>query len=161
VFITDLQILIEELAAEGNIPVRWCGCVIDCPLVLKRSTTGLVIARELCESLAYFFCDAFIFLDKSTVYQFVSTPHSIAARLFLICWQIILFTKQISANTTETLIDLKFEFLNIICQHDHFIALNLPVRTAVDKFLAEVEAPNQVFRYDALFQVDDQSTNVL
>jgi len=35
VFITDLQILIEELAAEGNIPVRWCGMCHWLPLSIE------------------------------------------------------------------------------------------------------------------------------
>ncbi|XP_059826473.1 dedicator of cytokinesis protein 9 isoform X2 [Hypanus sabinus] len=80
------------------------------PHITQKYKDKLEEARNANHSLAVFIKRCFSLMDRGFVFK-----------------QINNYMKWFSPGNPKTLFELKFEFLRVICSHEHFIPLNLPM----------------------------------
>ncbi|XP_062904474.1 dedicator of cytokinesis protein 9-like isoform X5 [Mobula hypostoma] len=80
------------------------------PHITQKYKDKLEEARNANHSLAVFIKRCFSLMDRGFVFK-----------------QINNYMKWFSPGNPKTLFELKFEFLRVICNHEHFIPLNLPM----------------------------------
>eukprot|EP01137_Pigoraptor_chileana_P018685 Opistho-2@78585 len=103
-FQISLRTLVEMLSAENQ----------------RRTKTMVTVASRLNQSLAFFLRDLLAFMDRGFVFSMVQKHIEDSSRE--------------SDASGDTLMELKFEFLRILCSSEHYLALNLPVE---EKLVAE------------------------
>ncbi len=70
--------------------------------IQQRSKTGITIAKELNKSLAIFLRNMFSIMDRGLCFQFVE-----------------LIVREIThGNDSETLVELKFDFISLVCDYE-------------------------------------------
>ncbi|XP_074634034.1 dedicator of cytokinesis protein 9-like isoform X3 [Acropora palmata] len=79
------------------------------PQIINRLKDQPQIAKEANFHLACFTKDCFTYLDRGFVFQMISY-----------------YSEQFKDSDTQML-EFKFEFLQVVCNHEHFIPLNLPL----------------------------------
>jgi len=109
----------------------------------ELTTTDFPVAKEITESYAYFIHDCFPFFQRkfllARVPLFPSSTLFLPTRkeekrkeisiyfLFAFLPQMINFTDSILNSEPDNLINLKFDFMKIVCGYEHTLALNFPV----------------------------------
>ncbi|XP_073255433.1 dedicator of cytokinesis protein 11-like [Porites lutea] len=79
------------------------------PQIISRLKDQPQIAKEANFHLACFTKDCFTYLDRGFVFQMISY-----------------YSEQFKDSDTQML-EFKFEFLQVVCNHEHYIPLNLPL----------------------------------
>ncbi|XP_068686823.1 dedicator of cytokinesis protein 9-like [Montipora foliosa] len=79
------------------------------PQIISRLKDQPQIAKEANFHLACFTKDCFTYLDRGLVFQMISY-----------------YSEQFKDSDTQML-EFKFEFLQVVCNHEHYIPLNLPL----------------------------------
>lgn len=92
-----------------------CECLSTSLLQFSQSETH--IARLLGHSLAFFFHDLFAIVDRGIVMNAVE--------------KVVSALNQGEENSASV-VDIKMDFLELICQYEYFISLNLPVFENID-----------------------------
>lgn len=78
--------------------------------IVKKWQGYIIETFNANESLANFLKESFTYLDRGFVFK-----------------QINKYLSHFSQNDSKVLFELKFNFIRIICSHEHFIQLNLPL----------------------------------
>lgn len=96
-FLDDVSTLVHTVTAE----------------IIAHSTGETRKAHKLNAALAFFFFDLLSIADRGWVFQLLRS-----------------YNKQLQAKIASiqdsVLVELKLEFVRIICSHEHYVALNLP-----------------------------------
>ncbi|KJE96095.1 Dock7 protein [Capsaspora owczarzaki ATCC 30864] len=78
--------------------------------IQKRSKSGHTIGKRLNQSVAYFLRDALAFYDRGFILSLVQRH-----------------LNETAPNDAEVLLEFKLEFIRILCNYEHYVALNLPL----------------------------------
>jgi len=78
--------------------------------VHKQYTSGLSLSKDLNNNLAYFLMDCLSFTDKKIIFDLIKEH-----------------CKSFKESFRDSQIEMKFDFLQIICSHEFFVPLNLPI----------------------------------
>ncbi|XP_028405691.1 dedicator of cytokinesis protein 9-like isoform X2 [Dendronephthya gigantea] len=79
------------------------------PQILRRLKDEANVAKEANIHMAYFVKGCFTYIDRGFVFQMISY-----------------YNEQFKDADTQ-MMEFRFDFLKIICQHEHYIPLNLPL----------------------------------
>lgn len=105
---------LKRLNRESWFPESYNRCLENflqafVPQIISRLKDQPQIAKEANFHLACFTKDCFTYLDRGFVFQMISY-----------------YSEQFKDSDTQML-EFKFEFLQVICNHEHYIPLNLPL----------------------------------
>ena len=75
-----------------------------------------ILANQLNSDIAYFFKDIINIMDRGIVLDLIGK-----------------YVKDLNPNRNASLEKLKFQFLGIICDHEYYIPLNIPIKDEIDK----------------------------
>lgn len=78
--------------------------------IQKRSKLGHTIAKRLNQAVGYFLRDCLGFMDRGFIFSLIHRH-----------------ADETKPNDSEVLLEFKLEFLRIICNYEHYVALNLPL----------------------------------